>query len=674
MCGIVGVLSFRGSSFTVSDALLTAMRDTMVHRGPDGAGNWISPDRHVGLGHRRLSIIDLSECANQPMTNEDGNLWVVFNGEIYNHAEIRKELEERGGHVWKTDHSDTEVILHAFEEWGIDCLQKFRGMFAIAMWDVKKKELWLIRDRIGIKPLYYSVHHGRITFGSEIKALLKDPDQKRALNEDAFYNYLSFLTTPAPNTLFSGIRKLPSGSWLRVNANGVIRDQRYWDVWDHTTPLGGVPEEEIQERLLYELRIAVRLRKVSDVPVGVFLSGGIDSSTNTALFSEGEGKPVRTFAIGYQGKYHSYKNELHYARRMARVAGAEYHERILSQQDLIDFLPQMIHLQDEPIGDPVCVPVYYVSKLARDNGVIVCQLGEGSDELFWGYPSWKTKLRLQELSEVPLAGIFKRSLLAGMRVFGKDRGWPYELLRRGVSDEPVFWGGSEVFTEGEKQRLISGSLRARLGRISSWDALKPIRGRFEAKAWEKSHLHWMSYLDLNFRLPELLLMRVDKMSMGVSLEGRVPFLDHKFVELAMSIPTAVKTKDGTLKYILKKAVRGIIPDDLIDRKKQGFGVPIHEWLLRELGSYARKKLEAFASETDLIEHQEVQRLFSAHCSSASPAFRLGSPAFRLWSLLNFVMWWEHYIADRQYSTAIPEASMAAAASATQGCACPPVAI
>jgi len=349
---------------------------------------------------------------------------------------------------------------------------------------------------------------------------------------------------------------------------------------------------------------------------------------------------------------------------MAKFAGADYYERILSQQDLINFLPKMIHLQDEPIGDPVCVPVYYVSKLARENGVIVCQVGEGSDELFWGYPAWKTKLRLQELSDVPLASIFKRSLLAGMELFGRDRGWPYELLRRGVSGEPVFWGGSEVFTEGEKQRLISGSLRSRLGGVTSWDVLRPIRQRFEAKAWEKSHLHWMSYLDLNFRLPELLLMRVDKMSMGVSLEGRVPFLDHKFVELAMSIPTAVKTRNGTLKYILKKAVRGVIPDDLIDRKKQGFGVPIHEWLLHELGSYARTKLEAFVGETDLIDGRELQRLLSALATSTSQAFRV-------WSLLNFVLWWEHYIADAQHAPLIGDVQIAGAgAAAAQVCAYP----
>ena len=258
----------------------------MVHRGPDGAGSWISADRRVGLAHRRLSIIDLSPAAAQPMSNEDGSLQIVFNGEIYNHAEIRSELEGLGRRQWKTDHSDTEVILKAFEAWGIACLQKFRGMFAIALWDAKARRLWLIRDRIGIKPLYYSIHHGRITFASEIKALLQDPDQVRAVNEEALFHYLSFTTSPAPDTLFEGIHKLPPGSFLAINADGQSHQERYWDVLDHTTPLTGASEEEIAERLLAELRTSVALRRVSDVPVGVFLSGGIDSSTNAALFSQ----------------------------------------------------------------------------------------------------------------------------------------------------------------------------------------------------------------------------------------------------------------------------------------------------------------------------------------------------------------------------------------------------
>lgn len=631
MCGIVGALAFKNSSFTVTESYLTRMRDTMVHRGPDGAGTWVSPDGRVGLGHRRLSIIDLSDAATQPMCNEDGRLWVSFNGEIYNHADIRAELEKIGRHRWKTDHSDTEVILHAFEEWGIDCLQRFRGMFAIALWDDRERALWLVRDRIGIKPLCYSIHDGRITFASEIKALLRDPDQKRAVHEEAFYHYLSFLTTPAPQTLFDGIKKLPGGCWLRVSEDGRVREERYWDVWDHTDPMVELPEEAISQRILDELRTSVRLRKVSDVPVGVFLSGGIDSSTNTALFSEGEGGTVKTFAIGYEGQYQSYQNELHYARQMADLVHSEHHERRLTQQDLLDFLPEMVRLQDEPIADPVCVPVYYVSKLARDNGTVVCQVGEGADELFWGYPSWKVRLKLQQYNDLPVPRGVKQLGLTALRCLGKDRSLQYEALRRGASGEPIFWSGAEAFTEGQKQRLLSPRLRKQLAGFSSWEALKPIRERFEAKAWDRSHLNWMTYMDLNLRLPELLLMRIDKMSMGVSLEGREPFLDHELVSLAMSIPADLKLKNGTSKYILKKAVRGLIPDELIDRPKQGFGVPVFEWIQDRLGAEARRELKSFCDDADFLNWPEVSRFIE---TGQGP---------QTWYLLNFALWWKQYI-------------------------------
>ncbi len=638
MCGIVGVLSFTNSAFRVSESYLTRMRDVMAHRGPDGAGIFVSPDRRLGLGFRRLAIIDLSERAMQPMSNEDGTLWVVFNGEIYNHAEIRAELESRGGHRWKTDHSDTEVILHAFEEWGIDCLQKFRGMFAIALWDMKQRQLWLIRDRIGVKPLYYSIHHGRITFASEIKALLEDEEQQRSVNEEALYYYLSFNATPAPHTLFAGIQKLSPGTWLRVNEDGHVQECRYWDVWDHTKPLTNVSETEIAERILSELRTSVKLRKISDVPVGVFLSGGIDSSTNAALFSEGEGQPVKTFSIGYDREYESYQNELHYARRMAQEVGAEHHELRLRESDLLDSLPLIIRHQDEPLADPVCVPVYYVSKLARDSGVIVCQVGEGSDELFWGYKYWKDSLRFQRFSNLlPIPNALRNVGLAGLSFVDRAGGASYrnqfscEVLRRALSNRPVFWGGAEVFSDSQKQRLLSPRLRKRFAEFSSWEALRPIHQRFEEKAWEPSPLNWMTYLDLNLRLPELLLMRVDKMSMAVSLEARVPFLDHKFVELAMSIPEAIKTRNGALKYILKKAVRGVIPDELIDRKKQGFGVPIHEWYHTKFGEYLVKEIKEFCDNTDFFQFERVLPFLPR----------------RGWTLLNVALWWKQYIGSGQ---------------------------
>lgn len=633
MCGIVGSLVFSGNSFQITDEFVVAMRETMSHRGPDGAGVWISPDKRIGLGHRRLSIIDLSNEAAQPMADENGDLQLVFNGEIYNHAEIRKELDQVGDFHWKTNHSDTEVILNAYKQWGIDCIHKFRGMFAIGLWDQVDRSLWLIRDRMGVKPLYYSIHNGRLNFASEIKALLKDPQQIRKVNEDSLYHYLSFLTTPAPETLFEGIRKLPCGTWLKISEIGHVEEKRYWDVLDHTEDCRDIPESEISEKVIEELKSAVKLRKVSDVPVGVFLSGGIDSSTNAALFSDNANETVKTFSIGYQGNYGSYQNELHYAKLIAEKVGAEYHERLLTVDDLLGFLPRMIYLQDEPIADPVCFPVYFVSQLARDNGVPVCQVGEGADELFWGYPGWKTSLQLQQLNDLPLPRFFKKIGLSLMKLLGKDQTFSYEWLRRGYLGQSIFWGGAEAFTETQKRNIFSTRLKKKFANKSSWEVIEPIRKTFLQKSKSPSRLNWMTYLDLNLRLPELLLMRVDKMSMGVSLEARVPFLDHKLVELAMSIDEETKTRNGDLKYILKKSVRGLIPDEIIDRKKQGFGVPIYEWFLDKLGDHIRVELEDFCKQTDFFDYQEIKRLIDNKKSA------------QVWYLFNFSLWWKEYIRD-----------------------------
>ena len=631
MCGISGVLAFKNSNFEVTADYLARMRDTMVHRGPDGAGLWISPDRHLGLGHRRLSIIDLSQVASQPMSNAEGSLRIVFNGEIYNHAEIRSELEALGHRRWKTDHSDTEVILHAFEEWGIACLQRFRGMFAIALWDAKARRLWLIRDRIGVKPLYYCIHHGRITFASEIKALLQDPDQPRAVNEEALFHYLSFITTPAPDTLFAGIHKLPAGSYLTIDAEGQPRQESYWDVLDHTTPLTGVAEEEIAERLLAELRASVALRKVSDVPVGVFLSGGIDSSTNAALFSEGAAEEVNTFSVGYDQNYRGCRSELAQANQFAAHIGSTHHERVLTQQDFLDFLPQMIYLQDEPIADPVCMPVYFLSRLARDSGMVVAQAGEGSDELFWGYRHWKQILNLIRWNGYPVPMVAKKLGLHAMGAMGQSQGLPYEFLWRATESRPVFWGGVDAFTHRAKLAVLSPRLRRRFGNATSWEAIRPIHERFLQKAWETSPVKWMTYVDLNMRLPELLLMRLDKMGMGASLETRVPFLDHKFVELAMSIPERVITRGNESKHILKRAVRGVIPDETINRRKQGFGVPIHAWFLGQSGEFARRELDAFCDKTDFLDRSAVMKLIQ------------DGQGRNAWFLLNFALWWKEFI-------------------------------
>ncbi len=633
MCGVAGSFQYKpsSSSFKITEDYLTQMRDTMIHRGPDGAGAWIDNKKQIGLAHRRLSIIDLSTSAGQPMLSQDGRYVITYNGEVYNHAEIKQKLQEEGVSQWQTDHSDTEVVLQSYIKWGVNCLEHFRGMFAFAIWDNEKEELFVVRDRIGIKPLYYTLVDGRFVFASEIKAILKDSSYKPSVNKKAFYHYLSFLTTPAPQTLFEGVSKIPAGHYLIVKKGSEPVLTQYWDVFDRVQEWDSLSEEQIAQKIKEELSVAVNYRKVGDVPVGVFLSGGIDSSTNASLFSKQGEEKIKTFSIGYDVDYGSYKNELHFAEEVAQLIKSDHFEKRLNVDDLMDFLPRMIELQDEPIADPVCVPVYYVSKLARDNGVTVCQVGEGADELFWGYESWKVKLKLQEYNKWPVPKLFKKLGLKALEISGRKNSLYYELLRRGVEGVPVFWGGAEAFSESEKQSLISKKLKKELGHYSSWEALKPIHEKFISSCKRPTTLNWMSYLDLKMRLPELLLMRVDKMSMGVSLEARVPFLDHHFVEMAMGIPTPIKTKKDISKYILKKAVRGLIPDKIIDRKKQGFGVPVYEWLFDKLGQKIEADLLDFCDTEDFFDKSYIQYLLD------------NKSGHQLWYLYNFVLWHKAYI-------------------------------
>ncbi len=634
MCGIVGILNF-ADKYTINENLLIKMRDVMAHRGPDDCGIWVSNNKKIGLAHRRLSIIDTSKTASQPMTNENNSIFIVFNGEIYNHFEIRPELEKLG-HKFKTDHSDTEVIIHSFEEWGINCIDKFRGMFAFAIWDDIKKELYLVRDRVGIKPIYYYKDKNKLIFASEIKSILVDPEIKRDVNIEGFYNYLSFLTVPAPQTMFKNIYKIPAGSYLKISSNGDIKQIKFWDVYDHTKPLINVSEEEIAENLLNELRVSVKYRKISDVPVGVFLSGGLDSSTNLALFSENSKEKVKAFTIGYKGDNKSYENEFKYAKIMSTLINTNNFVKILDIENFINFFNTLIYHQDEPIADPVCFPVYEVSKLAKENGVTVCHVGEGSDELFMGYPSWKTFLDLYRLNDKFNNSLLKKVGLFSLGLIGKKKKSYYEWLRRAISDEPIFWSGAEAFFEYEKKILVSKDLIKYLKNYSSYEVIKPIYENFLEKSWEKSPLAWMSYADLNLRLPELLLMRVDKMSMAVSLEARVPFLDHAFVEFAMSIPQIIKINKGILKYILKKAVKGIIPDNIINRQKQGFGVPINEWFFDKLGNFAYEKIKNFSKRANYFNNNYLDWLLTKNISEKHRSEKI-------WYLLNFVLWHEKWI-------------------------------
>lgn len=632
MCGIAGMLSFGARSHRIDPTLLTGMRDVLTHRGPDGAGLWMAPDGSVGLAHRRLAIVDLSAEANQPMASDDGTLVLTFNGEIYNHASIRRTLDTEAPAPWQTDHSDTEVLLRAWQHWGVDALSRLNGMFAFAIWDTRARALWLVRDRLGIKPLYYRRTADGISFASEIKALLYDPAAPRTVNEEAFFYYLSLCSTPPEETLFAGIRKIAVASWLRIDANGNERTGRYWDPWDHVVPTVDETDDTRAERVLTMLDASVRLRSVADVPVGTLLSGGVDSSTITALLARQQRAPVRTFSVGFRDIAGD-DDERGYARMLAARVGARHAECILDIDGLFETVDRAIYLADEPSGHGVATSNLGVAGLARQHGVIVVLGGEGGDELFYGYEEWQRTMRAQTLANRLGNARLARAAHAGLTVLGRGHGMRAERLRRLTRGEQLFWGGAEGWSHAAKLALLAPRLRARFRQRSPWEILAPLYRTFRAKAWDPSPFHWATYLTLHTRLPEMLLRRVDRSTMGVSVEGRVPFLDHHFVELVLGIPVAAKLRAQTLKFLLKHAIRELVPREIITRPKHGMPiVPLQFLHDSRVASVAGEEILRFARQSELLD-----------CATAQSA--IDARGRRFWILFEVARWWHRFIAS-----------------------------
>ena len=621
MCGICGVWEYGASNGRVNESLLARMRDQMTHRGPDDSGELVFDNARGGFGFRRLSIIDLSAAGHQPMHGCDERTWLVFNGEIYNHAKLRADLEQRG-HVYRSK-TDSETILHLYEERGIDFVHDLEGDYGIALWDATREQLVLVRDRIGVKPLYYYFKDGRFIFASEIKAILQHPAVTPDIDEKALYHYLTFLTTPAPSTLFRDIHKLPAGHLLILNRDGTLNMRQYWDALPPEEPIQRSDEEHKTE-ILRLLRDSIGKRMMSDVPFGVFLSGGVDSSANVALMSEQMTRPVDTFTVGFHDA--EYLNELESARRIAKQFQTNHHEVIISEKDMQDFLPGLVFHQDEPIADPVCVPLYYVSKLARDSGTIVIQVGEGADEIFSGYENYVRHLRIYEnfwrhAENLPLA--LRRTVASisrpALEATGRKRA-AIELIRRLGADEPLFWGGVVVYDETLKPRVVSGRLRERLNGSSSIQVVNKYLNHIENERPGSDFLARMTYLELKLRLPELLLMRVDKITMATSVEARVPFLDHHLVEYALGVPRSLKVEGTSGKHILKRALEDILPRDLLYTRKRGFGAPVREWFRSALGELFDSRAELDASKA---RSARLRFCIEDACSTSQPIEGLG---------------------------------------------------
>ena len=639
MCGIVGEIVFGGQP--LEPDVIRSMTRRLVHRGPDDEGFYFWPPEgegrggagpSVGLGHRRLSIIDLSSNGRQPMPNEDESCWLVFNGEIYNFQELRDEVEARG-HRFRS-RTDSEVILHLYEDQGIDCLQHIHGMFAFALWDGLHRRLFAARDRIGKKPFYYTWRDGRLLFASELKALLEHPAVEREINPRSLAKYLAYDCVPAPWTIFKGIEKLLPGHYLVADESGV-RTAPYWSPAQPPAPGAvDVSEEEAAEKLRHLLEGAVNRRLVSDVPLGVFLSGGIDSSTIVALLAKSHhGRAIRTFSVGFEDP--SFDESSH-ARQVARLFGTDHHEMVLKPETMLEVLPRVMGMLDEPFADASVIPTYLLSGFARQF-VTVALGGDGGDELFFGYPTFQAE-RAARLVEWLPAGIFR-------------------ALRRGVADRlPV---SMDNFSADFKvKRFLMGMEHPSTIRhpmwLSSFDfhGLRALLPTFDREAadslfqeWEELPSGWnrperwdaIGYGYLRCYLQDCVLSKVDRASMAHGLEVRAPFLDTEVVEMVYGLPWTLKLSGWTTKHLLKRSMTGLLPAEIVHRPKKGLGIPVAKWIRGPLRSLATDLLPPDRiRRAGIFRSAEVQRLLDEHLRGRVDNRK------PLWTLLAFELWRERY--------------------------------
>ena len=626
------------------------MCDVLAHRGPDDEGMVflrgnrsvevkendrlpLSNGFQIGLGHRRLSVIDLTEAGHQPMCNEDGSIWIVYNGEIYNFQHLREDLE-KNGHLFRSK-SDTEVILHAYEEWGTECLKRLRGMFAFAIWDSKQKQLFLARDRLGKKPLVYYSQNGRFIFASEIKAILQDSDVERKVNISALHHYLSYQYVPSPDTIFEGIKKLPPAHYLLYNRDGNLKIERYWKLNFNSSHKTHTDLQELEDRIRTELEESVKLRMISDVPLGAFLSGGVDSSLIVGIMAKLTGNPVKTFSIGFEEREF---DELSYARIISERFGTEHHEFIV-KPNAIEILPKLVWHYNEPFADSSAIPTYYVANLTKDF-VKVVLTGDAGDENFAGYPRYLRSRWVASFTKVPEK--LRKDLLPNfIRAFCIFR-WRERTLNR-LADfiESLSAGQAtnyseqiKIFNAKEKEDIYTEDFRKKVEKINPLDFLLK---KFEESGTEDL-LEQLLYVDMNSYLPEDLLVKMDMATMANSLEARVPFLDHKFMEFVAGIPSQLKLKGSKTKFILKAAFKDFLPDAIFKRRKMGFGVPISRWFRNELKNYIYEiLLDHKTLNRGYFKREGIERLLNDHI-----ALRYDHSA-KIWALLFLEIWFRVFM-------------------------------
>ncbi|HXM34022.1 MAG TPA: asparagine synthase (glutamine-hydrolyzing) [Pyrinomonadaceae bacterium] len=625
MCGIAGIV--RNDRNDVDQSLVRQMCDAIRHRGPDDDGFYFQGP--VGLGMRRLAIIDL-KSGKQPIHNADLTAWIVFNGEIYNYRELREKLEKLG-HTFYTN-SDTEAIIHAYDRYGADCPKHLRGMFAFAIWDERSEELFIARDRVGKKPLLYAEVNGELVFASEFSALLRHPKVSREIEPEALHHYLSFMCVPAPLTAYRAIRKLEPGHSLCWK-KGEIKIERYWQP-DFSRKLK-ISEQEAGERLIEILREAVRLRLISDVPLGAFLSGGIDSSAVVALMSEESTEPIKTFSIGFEEQDFS---ELHHARRVAEHVGADHHEFIV-RPDALEVLPALVEHYGEPYADSSAIPTYYVARETRRH-VTVALNGDGGDECFAGYERYAAMRLAEKYLRLPelLRKTFIDQAIAILpsseqrRSRARDAKRFVQAASLGKVDRYMRW--ISVFDTGPKEDLYADGFRRQMANRASSALLEPWFVQANGAGIVDAAL----LADTMTYLPNDLLVKVDIATMANSLEARSPFLDHEVIEFAASLPEKMKLRGLTTKYLLKRVLRKLLPSQNLDRRKMGFGVPVGHWFRGKLEPFLRETvLSEKALKRELFKPEAVRRLVDLHVKGERDY------SHQLWTLLMLELWFERFI-------------------------------
>jgi asparagine synthase (glutamine-hydrolysing) len=626
MCGIVGKYNYR-SGEPVSPELIQAMCDRIIYRGPDDGG--VHVEGPVGLGHRRLSILDLSELGHQPMASADRTLWITFNGEIYNFQALRSDLISKGYHF--KSNCDTEVILYLYQEYGEDCLKYLRGMFAFGIWDTRKQVLFLARDRIGKKPLFYYNDGNSFVFASEIKSILEEPLVRREMNYEAFYDYFRYLYVPDPKTIYKNIFKLEPGHCLTVSRDG-IKKKEYWDVSFAKTASGGL--RDLSDELLGVLTESVKLRMISDVPLGAFLSGGIDSSGVVALMAQNQEGPVTTCSIGFDSSRY---DEIGYARTIARKFSTDHHEFTVKQK-AEEILEDLAYYFDEPFADSSAVPTYYVSKLARQR-VTVALSGDGGDENFAGYEKYfvddiENRIRrwIPNFIRRPIFPLLSRLLAQGHNSYMQKGATLLQTLGH-EADFGFYLTNSEFNNLPFRKMLTAETLRE----IGDYDPFSVTRHYYH-KADTDDHLSRILYTDLKTYLPGDILVKVDRMSMAHSLEVRAPILDHHVIEFAASIPPWLKYNRGEKKYVLKQAFQKMLPPEIMYRKKMGFSVPLAEWLRGELKPFAETYF--FTGNSGLSHFIKIEHLRKIWEDHQAGKRNYGTP---LWCFLMFELWFRRFM-------------------------------